>query len=73
MFVFPPSRPKLHVVEAAGQTFSVGAGAAVNVSLPASSPTTQTVRLRGEGFTGNVAVKLVVVPGIPRPPSSTSS
>lgn len=62
MFVFPPSTPKLHAVEAAGQTIRVGAGAAVNVALPANSPVSQIVRLRSEGFTGNVAVKLVVVP-----------
>lgn len=62
MFVFPPTTPKLHLVEAAGQTIPVGAPAGITVELPAGSPTTQTVKLRGEGFTGNVQVRVVVTP-----------
>jgi hypothetical protein len=62
MFVFPPSTPQLHIVEAAGQQIPTGAGPAVSVELPAGSPTSQVVRLRGEGFSGNIPVQLVVVP-----------
>lgn len=62
MFVFPATTPKLHLVEAAGQTIPVGAPAGITVELPAGSPTTQTVKLRGEGFTGIVQVRVVVTP-----------
>lgn len=62
MFVFPDATPKLHLVEAAGQTIPVGAPAGITVQLPAGSPTVQTVRLRGEGFTGIVPVRIVVTP-----------
>ena len=62
MFVFPAATPKLHLVEAAGQTIPAGAPAGVTVQLPAGSPATQTVRLRGEGFTGLVPVRVVVTP-----------
>ncbi len=62
MFVFPDARPKLHLVEAAGQTIPPGAPAGVTVQLPAGSPTTQTVRLRGEGFSGIIPVRIVVTP-----------
>lgn len=62
MFVFPVNPPSLHIVEAAGQTIAVGAPSGVTVELPAGSPTTQTVRLRGQGFSGNVPVTLVVNP-----------
>lgn len=62
MFVFPETAPKLHLVEAAGQVIPVGAPAGVTVELPAGSPTTQTVKLRGEGFAGIVPVRVVVTP-----------
>lgn len=62
MFVFPPVTPKLHIVEAAGQVIPVGSASGVNIELPAGTSTSQTVRLRGEGFTGTVAVRLVVTP-----------
>jgi len=62
MFVFPASTPKLHIVEAAGQAIPVGTGNAVTVNLPAGTPATQTVKIRGEGFTGTVPIRLVVVP-----------
>ena len=62
MFVFPDAKPKLHIVEAAGQAIQPGAPSGVTVELPAGSPTVQTVRLRGEGFTGIVPVRIVVTP-----------
>ncbi len=62
MFVFPPTTPKLHIVEAAGQVIPVGSASGVNIELPAGTPTSQTVRVRGEGFSGTVAVRLVVTP-----------
>lgn len=62
MFVFPDAKPKLHIVEAAGQAIPPGAPAGVTVQLPAGSPTSQTVRLRGEGFSGVIPVRIVVTP-----------
>lgn len=62
MFVLPAATPKLHIVEAAGQTIPVGNPSAVMVELPAGSPATQTVKIRGEGFTGVVPIQLVVIP-----------
>lgn len=62
MFVFPPTSPALHIIHAAGQDIPVGTGAAVTVELPAGSPLSQTIRLRGEGFSGTVPVTLVVNP-----------
>lgn len=62
MFALPTTAPKLHIVSVAGQTIPVGAANGVNFELPAGSPATQTVVLRGEGFTGEVPVRLVVTP-----------
>jgi len=62
MFVFPAVTPKLHIVEAAGQAIPAGTGSAVNIELAPGSPTTQTVKIRGEGFTGTVPIQLVVTP-----------
>ncbi|MBN9693482.1 MAG: hypothetical protein J0M24_24820 [Verrucomicrobia bacterium] len=62
MTVFPPVASSLHFVEVAGQTIPVGAPAAVTVTLPVGAPLTQTVKLRAQGFTGEVPVRLVVTP-----------
>ena len=62
MFVFPAATPKLHIVEAAGQTIPVGNASAVIVEVPPGSPATQSVKIRGEGFTGVVPIQLVIVP-----------
>lgn len=62
MFVFPPSTPKLHIIEAAGQVIPVGTGSVVSIELPPGSPTAQTVKIRGEGFTGTVPIQLLVTP-----------
>lgn len=62
MFALPATSPKLHFVSVAGQAIPVGAASGVDFELPAGSPATQTVVLRGEGFTGNVPVRLVVTP-----------
>jgi hypothetical protein len=63
MFALPAGpQPALHIVSVAGQVIPVGAVAGVEFQLPAGSPATQTVVLRGEGFTGQVPVRLVVTP-----------
>jgi hypothetical protein len=62
MFVFPPATPKLHIVQAAGQTIPVGNGSAISLELPPGSAETQTVKIRGEGFSGSVPLQLIVVP-----------
>lgn len=62
MTVFPPVVSSLHFVEVAGQSIPVGAPAAVTVTLPVGAPLTQTVKLRAQGFTGEVPVRLVVTP-----------
>lgn len=63
MFALPPGpQPSLHIVSVAGQAIAVDAAAGVNFELPAGSPATQTVVLRGQGFTGEVPVRLVVTP-----------
>ncbi len=49
-------------MSAAGQSIPVGAANTVNFELPAASPAQQTVVIRGEGFTGEVPVRLVVTP-----------
>ena len=46
----------------AGQSIPVGAANGVSFELPAGAPATQTVVVRGEGFTGQVPVRLVVTP-----------
>jgi hypothetical protein len=62
MFALPQNLPRLHIVEAAGTQIPAPASAAVTVQLPANSPANQQVKIRGEGFTGNVPVQLVIVP-----------
>lgn len=62
MFVFPANLPTLHIVQAAGQNIPVGTANAVSIELPAGSPATQTVRVRGVGFSQNVQVQIVATP-----------
>lgn len=63
MFALPTGpQPSLHFVSVAGQAIAVDAATGVNIELPAGSPATQTVVLRGQGFTGLVPVQLVVTP-----------
>ncbi len=62
MQVYPASIPNLRFVEAAGQAIAEDAGAGVTVTLPAGSPAEQSVKLRALGFTGQVPVRVVVVP-----------
>ncbi len=63
MFALPAGpQPSLHFVSVAGQSIAVDAAAGVNIELPAGAPATQTVVLRGQGFTGQVPVRLVVTP-----------
>lgn len=62
MFALPATSPSLHLVSVAGQAIPVGAATGVNFELPAGSPASQTVVLRGQGFTGEVPVRLVVTP-----------
>jgi hypothetical protein len=63
MFALPAGpQPSLHIVSVAGQAIPVGAATGVDFQLPAGSPATQTVVLRGQGFTGQVPVRLVVTP-----------
>lgn len=62
MVVLPPVASSLHFVEVAGQSIPVGAPAAVTVTLPVGAPLTQTVKLRAQGFTGEVPIRLVVTP-----------
>lgn len=62
MFVFPANVPALHIVQAAGQNIPVGNANAVSIELPAGSPATQTVRVRGVGFSQNVQVQIVATP-----------
>lgn len=62
MFALPATSPALHIVSVAGQAIPIGAPAGVEFTLPAGSPTTQTVVLRGEGFAGQVPIRLVVTP-----------
>jgi hypothetical protein len=63
MFALPPGpQPSLHIVSVAGQSIPVGAANGVSFELPAGAPATQTVVLRGQGFTGQVPLRLVVTP-----------
>lgn len=62
MQVYPATTPKLRFVEAAGQVIAEDVGAAVTVTLPAGSPAEQAIKLRALGFTGQVPVRVAVVP-----------
>jgi hypothetical protein len=62
MFVFPPVVPRLDIVEAAGQSIPAGTPNAVNIELPAGSPTNQVVKLQARDFTGSVPIRVVVTP-----------
>ena len=62
MFALPATSPKLHLVSVAGQAIPVGAASGVDFELPAGSPAAQTVVLRGEGFTGQVAMRVAITP-----------
>lgn len=63
MFALPAGpQPSLHIVSVAGQSIPVGAANEVSFELPAGSPAEQTVVIRGEGFSGEVPVQLVVSP-----------
>jgi hypothetical protein len=63
MFALPAGpQPSLHIVSVAGQSIPVGAANGVSFELPAGAPATQTVVLRGQGFTGQVPVRVVVTP-----------
>lgn len=62
MFALPAAQPRLHFVSVAGQAIPVSAAAGVSFELPAGSSPQQTVVLRGEGFTGQIPLQLVVIP-----------
>ena len=62
MFVFQPNAGSLHLVEVAGQGVALDAPATVTVTLPVGAPLAQTVRVRTQGFTGEVPVRVVVTP-----------
>lgn len=63
MFALPAGpQPSLHIVSVAGQSIPVGAANGVTFELPAGSPPQQTVVVRGQGFTGEVPIQLVVTP-----------
>ena len=62
MYVFPSVVPQLHIIEAAGTTITEGAQSTVRISLPASAPSSQNVKLRARDFSGLVTVEIVVTP-----------
>ncbi len=62
MFALPQTSPKLHIVSVAGQAVPVNAATGVSIELPAGSPASQTVVVRGEGFAGEVPLQVVVLP-----------
>ena len=62
MVVFPPTIPRLDILEAAGQSIPFGTNSFVSIDLPRTAPTNQTVRVRATDFTGVVPISVVVVP-----------
>lgn len=62
MFVVQPSVPRLDILRAAGLSIPEGSGNAVQIQLPANSPTNQTVTIQARDFTGPVPIRLVVTP-----------
>ena len=62
LFVFPPNRPQLYFVNAAGTPIPAGTNNAVYISLPAGSSTNQTVTLRGTNFLGTLPVTIIATP-----------
>ena len=61
MFVFPPTVPRLDIIEAAGTAIPEGTGNLVQVDLPAGSATDRTVRVQGRIFTGIVPITVAVI------------
>lgn len=60
MAVFPPTVPRLQIVQVAGQ--AIAAGAPADVLLPFGTNPSQTVRVRATDFTGTVPIDVVLVP-----------
>lgn len=62
MSVFPPSLPRLDIVEAADTPIPLGNPNPVTVQLPFGSDTNRTVKLRAENFNSSVPVQVVLTP-----------
>lgn len=62
MYVFPAIRPRLDVVQVAGQSIPIGTGSEADVFLPTGSQTTQLVVVKATGFTNDVSIVVAVVP-----------
>jgi hypothetical protein len=58
--VFPPTEPKVEIIQASGTTITPGVP--VSFTLPLGTPNPQTVVVRVSGFPGNVAVQLAGIP-----------
>jgi len=62
MYVFAPNNPRLEIFEAAGVPIADGAAGVVNIQLPPSASTNQTVKIRAYNFSGRIPLEVVVVP-----------
>ena len=62
MVVFPAVVPQLNIIEVAGQAISAGATGAVEVGLPGTASTNQTVKIQARDFTGPIPIFVVVTP-----------
>lgn len=60
--VFPPSLPRLDLVEAAGQAIAVGTAAPVDIVLPIGTSPNQDVIVEGADFTGIIPISVVLTP-----------
>jgi hypothetical protein len=62
MTVFPPNRPRLDVVEAAGTPVALETLIPVSVLLPLGSTTNRTIKVRAENFGTSVPITVVLTP-----------
>jgi hypothetical protein len=62
MTVFPPSRPRLDIVEAAGTSIALDTPSPVSILLPLGSSANRTIKVRAENFGTSVPVQVVLTP-----------
>lgn len=60
--MFPPSKQRLDIVEAAGIAIPVGGLNAVSITLSVGSPETQIVKVQGMNFSEDTPITVAVTP-----------
>jgi hypothetical protein len=62
MFVFPPTLPRLDLIEVGGQEIEEGEQEAVVLLLPFGGSTSQTVTVQARDFSGIVPITVALIP-----------